>query len=99
RWRLGTSVNAAAYARRDSASGAVHATTSPDIRQGVERAAPDHSCHSEAHQGRLVSVTREDDEHARSPPYGPDWGVHLNIILLYPTARPSAPIAKTGLVK
>ena len=37
--------------------------------------------------------------YADSPRYGPDWGVRLNITLLYPTARPPAPVERTGLAK
>src|SRR2546422_1129974 len=37
--------------------------------------------------------------YADSPRYGPDWGVRLNLTLLYPTGRRPAPIERTGLVK
>jgi hypothetical protein len=37
--------------------------------------------------------------YADTPRYGPDWGVRFNLTLLYPTARPPAPIERTGLVK
>src|SRR5437899_11012356 len=37
--------------------------------------------------------------YADSPRYGPDWGVRLNLTLLYPTGRRPAPIASTELVK
>ena len=64
-----------ASARQASARGAVHAGASPDLRTGVERAGLDHSCPSEAYQGRPVPVTREDDARGvlscsrrRSPP-------------------------------
>ena len=40
---------------------AVHAGASSNLRTGVERTGLDHSCHTQAHQGRPVSVTREDD--------------------------------------
>jgi hypothetical protein len=37
--------------------------------------------------------------YADSPRYGPDWGVRFALTLLYPTARPSAPIETTGFAK
>jgi hypothetical protein len=37
--------------------------------------------------------------YADSPRYGPNWGVRFNFTLLYPTARPPAPVERTGLVK
>ena len=42
---------------------------------------------------------RKDDAHVGSPRYGPYRGMRFNFTLLYPTARPSAPIAKTGFMK
>jgi hypothetical protein len=46
-----------------------------------------------------ISIGVAGKYYADSPRYGPDWGVRLIVTLLYPTARPPAPIEKTGLVK
>jgi hypothetical protein len=46
-----------------------------------------------------ISIQIGGKYYADSPRYGPDWGVRLNFTLLYPTARPPAPVERTGLVK
>jgi hypothetical protein len=43
-----------------------------------------------------ISVQVGGKYYTDSPRYGPDWGVRLNVTLLYPTARPKAgPVAGT----
>jgi len=37
--------------------------------------------------------------YADSPRCGPDWGLRFIVTLLYPTARPPAPVERTGFVK
>src|SRR5438477_5807379 len=37
--------------------------------------------------------------YADSPRYGSNWGVRFNLTLLYPTARPPAPVEKTSFAK
>ena len=37
--------------------------------------------------------------YADSPRYGPDWGLRFIVTLLYPTARPPAPVERTSFVK
>jgi len=37
--------------------------------------------------------------YADTPRYGPNWGVRFALTLLYPTARPSAPVERTGFRK
>ena len=46
-----------------------------------------------------VSIQIGGKYYADSPRFGPDWGVRFNFTLLYPTARPSAPVARTGFEK
>jgi hypothetical protein len=46
-----------------------------------------------------VSIQIGGKYYADSPRYGPSWGVRFNLRLLYPTARPPAPVERTGLVK
>ncbi len=46
-----------------------------------------------------VSIQIGGKYYADSPRYGPTWGARLNFTLLYPTARPPAPVERTGLVK
>ena len=37
--------------------------------------------------------------YADTPRYGPNWGVRFALTLLYPTARPPAPVQRTGFAK
>jgi hypothetical protein len=46
-----------------------------------------------------ISIQIGGKYYADSPRYGPNWGVRFNLTLLYPTARPPAPVERTGLVK
>jgi hypothetical protein len=46
-----------------------------------------------------ISIQIGGKYYADSPRYGPNWGVRFNFTLLYPTARPPAPVERTGLVK
>jgi hypothetical protein len=46
-----------------------------------------------------ISIQIGGKYYADSPRYGPDWGVRLNVTLLYPIARPSTPVERTGFVK
>ncbi|PYL82251.1 MAG: hypothetical protein DMF21_02870 [Verrucomicrobia bacterium] len=46
-----------------------------------------------------ISIQIGGKYYADSPRYGPDWGVRLNLTLLYPTGGRPAPVEKTGLVK
>jgi hypothetical protein len=46
-----------------------------------------------------ISIQIGGKYYADTPRYGPDWGVRFNFTLLYPTARPPAPVERTGLVK
>jgi hypothetical protein len=46
-----------------------------------------------------VSIQIGGKYYADTPRYGPNWGVRFNFTLLYPTARPPAPVEKTSFVK
>ena len=46
-----------------------------------------------------ISVQIGGKYYADSPRYGPNWGVRFNFTLLYPTARPPAPVERTSFVK
>src|SRR5436190_8649362 len=46
-----------------------------------------------------ISIQIGGKYYADSPPYGPDWGVRFALTLLYPTARPPAPVEKTSFAK
>jgi hypothetical protein len=46
-----------------------------------------------------ISIQIGGKYYADSPRYGPNWGVRFNLTLLYPTARRSAPAARTGFEK
>jgi len=46
-----------------------------------------------------ISIQIGGKYYADSPRYGPDWGVRFNFTLLYPTARPAAPVERTGFAK
>jgi hypothetical protein len=46
-----------------------------------------------------ISIPIGGKYYADSPRYGPNWGVRFNFTLLYPTARPTAPVERTGLIK
>jgi hypothetical protein len=46
-----------------------------------------------------ISIQIGGKYYADTPRYGPNWGVRFNFTLLYPTARPTAPVERTGFVK
>jgi len=46
-----------------------------------------------------ISIQIGGKYYADSPRYGPNWGVRFNFTLLYPTARPTAPVERTGFAK
>ena len=46
-----------------------------------------------------ISIAIGGKYYADSPRYGPDWGVRLNLTLLYPTARPPESIGDRGFSK
>jgi hypothetical protein len=46
-----------------------------------------------------ISIQIGGKYYADTPRYGPNWGVRFNFTLLYPTARPPAPVERTGLIK
>jgi hypothetical protein len=46
-----------------------------------------------------ISIQIGGKYYADTPRYGPNWGVRFNFTLLYPTARPPAPVEKTSFVK
>src|SRR5947208_2083085 len=46
-----------------------------------------------------ISIQIGGKYYADTPRYGPNWGVRFNFTLLYPTARPTAPVERTGFAK
>jgi hypothetical protein len=46
-----------------------------------------------------ISIQIGGKYYADSPRYGPNWGVRLNLTLLYPTGKRPEPIERTALVK
>jgi hypothetical protein len=46
-----------------------------------------------------ISIQIGGKYYADTPSQGPNWRARLNLTLLYPTARPSAPVERTGLAK
>ena len=46
-----------------------------------------------------ISIQIGGKYYADTPRYGPNWGVRFALTLLYPTARPSAPVERTGFAK
>src|SRR5947207_7702900 len=46
-----------------------------------------------------ISIQIGGQYYADSPRYGPDWRVRFALTLLYPTARPPAPVEKTSFAK
>jgi hypothetical protein len=46
-----------------------------------------------------ISIQIGGKYYADSPRYGPGWGARLNFTLLYPTAKPSAPVERAGFAK
>ena len=46
-----------------------------------------------------ISIQIGGKYYADTPSYGPNWGVRLNFILLFPTGKHPEPVERTGLVK
>ena len=46
-----------------------------------------------------ISIQIGGKYYADTPRYGPNWGVRLNFILLFPTGKHPEPVARTGLAK